>query len=99
MKLRGPLGSFSPGIGPPKHDIYILFIMFIFKCEFGALPKNSGLSVKLRDPSGSFSSGIGPPKHNIFVLFLFLNLYLGPLPKNSGPNPMSFQFLTGGRLT
>ena len=34
----------------------------------------------------------------IHYLFLFLNVNLGPLPKNSGPNPMSFQFLTG-RLT
>ena len=49
--------------------------------------------MKLRGPLGSFSPGIGPSKH-IFFLFEF-----GPLPKNSGPNPMSFQFLTGGKLT
>ena len=53
-------------------------------------------SVKLRGPLGSFSPGIGPLKHNIFILFL--NVNLGPLPENSGPNPMSFQFLTGVRL-
>ena len=58
-------------------------------------------SVKLRSSLGSFSPGIGPLKHEIFIyfLFLFLNVNLGPLPKNCGPNPMSFQFLTGGRLT
>ena len=53
-------------------------------------------SVKLRGPLGSFSPGIGPPNHKIFIL---KNVNLGPLPENSGPNPMSFQFLTGGRLT
>ena len=26
MKLRGPLGSFSPGIGPLKHDFSCIFI-------------------------------------------------------------------------
>ena len=52
--------------------------------------------VKLQGPLGSFSPGIGPLKHNIFILFL--NANLGPIPKNSGPNPMSFQFLTGGRF-
>ena len=26
VKLRGPWGSFSPGIGPPKHKIVILFL-------------------------------------------------------------------------
>ena len=57
--------------------------------------------MKLRDPLGSFSSGTGPPKHNIFILFsfLYLNVNLGPFQKNSEPNPMSFQFLAGGRLT
>ena len=39
VKLRGPLGSFSPGIGPPNHTFFILFFIFIFKCEFGAPPK------------------------------------------------------------
>ena len=38
---------------------------------------------------GSFSPGIGSPKYDI----------LGPLPKNSESNPMSFQFLIEGRLT
>ena len=53
--------------------------------------------MKLRGPLGSFSPGTGPPKHNIF--FLILNCEFGAPPRNSGPNPMSFQFLTGGRLT
>ena len=39
VKLRGPQGSFSPGIGPPKHYIFILLFIFILKCEFGAPPK------------------------------------------------------------
>ena len=58
--------------------------------------------MKLRGSLGSFSPGIGPPNRTIlfyFILFYFLNVNLGPLPKNSGPNPMSFQLLTGGKLT
>ena len=57
--------------------------------------------MKLRGPLGSFSRGMGLPKHDIFnyFLFLFLIVNLGHLPKNNGPNPMSLQFLTGGRLT
>ena len=41
---------------------------------------------------------MGPPKHDIclFIFLLFMNL--GPLPKNSGLNPISFQFLIGGTL-
>ena len=39
MKLRSRWGSFSPGIGPPKHDILNLFFIFIFKYEFGAPPQ------------------------------------------------------------
>ena len=39
VKLRGPLGSFSPGMGPPKPDIFIyLFFTFILTVT-GALPK------------------------------------------------------------
>ena len=38
VKLRGPIGSFSPGIGSPRYNIFILFY-FIFKCEFGVHPK------------------------------------------------------------
>ena len=37
VKLRDPLGSFSPGIGPPKRNIVILFLFF--RCEFVAPPK------------------------------------------------------------
>ena len=48
--------------------------------------------MKLRGPLGSFSPSVGLPKH------IFFNVNLGPLPKNSGANPMSFKFLTGGRL-
>ena len=33
VKIRGPLGSFSPGMGPPEHDIYLFFIL---NCWFGA---------------------------------------------------------------
>ena len=33
-----------------------------------------------------------------FIFILFSNVNLGLIPQNSGPNPMSFQFLTGGRL-
>ena len=51
-------------------------------------------SAKLRGHLGSFSPGISPPKQNIF----FLMWIWGPSRK-SGPNQMSFQFLTGGRLT
>ena len=51
--------------------------------------------MKLRSPLGSFSPGIVPPKHDI----VFFNVNLGPSQKNVGPNPMSFQFLTGCRLT
>ena len=35
VKLRGPLGSFSPGIGPLKHDFSCIFI-FIFEYEVEA---------------------------------------------------------------
>ena len=58
-------------------------------------------SVKLRGPLGSFSPGMGPPSRTFFIyfLFLFVIVNLRPLPKNSGRNPMSFQFLIGGRLT
>ena len=38
MKLRDPLGSFGPGIGPLKHDFSCIFI-FIFECEVEAPPK------------------------------------------------------------
>ena len=56
--------------------------------------------MKLLGPLGSFRPGIDPPNHYIFILvFSFiLNVNLGLLPKNSGPNLMSFQFLTGVRL-
>ena len=30
------------------------------------------------------------------LTFIFSVVNLGPLPKKSGPNPMSFQFMTGG---
>ena len=33
-----------------------------------------------------------------FVFLFFLVCDFGPLPKNSGPNPMSFQFLVGVTL-
>ena len=58
-------------------------------------------SVKLRGPLGSFSLGICPPMYNIFILclFLFFKCEFGTHPKNSEPNLMSFQFLTGGRMT
>ena len=49
-------------------------------------------SVKLRGPLRSFSPGIGPPKAYIFLVS-YVNS--GPLSKNSGTNPISFQFLTG----
>ena len=39
---------------------------------------------------GFFQSWHGPPKFDIFYL------EFGPHPKNSGPNPMSFQFFTRG---
>ena len=39
VKLRGPLGTFSPGIGPPKHDFSFIFI-FIFECEVKAPSQN-----------------------------------------------------------
>ena len=35
MKLRGPLGSFSHGIDPLKHDFSCIFI-FIFEYEVQA---------------------------------------------------------------
>ena len=38
VKLRDPLGSFGPGIGPLKHDFSCIFI-FIFECEVEAPPK------------------------------------------------------------
>ena len=57
-------------------------------------------SVKLWRPLGSFSPGIGPLKHYIFILFYFYFwMWIWGPSKNSGPNPISFQFLTGGRLT
>ena len=38
--------------------------------------------------------------HFLYLFFLyFLIVNLGPFPKNSGPNWVSFQFLTGGWLT
>ena len=33
MKLRGPLGYFSPIICPPKHVIYAFIFIFVFECE------------------------------------------------------------------
>ena len=30
VKLRGPLGSFSSGTGPPKHNIFIVFLILFF---------------------------------------------------------------------
>ena len=50
-------------------------------------------SAKLRGHLESLSPGMGPPNLDIFMVSL------GPLPKNSRPNPVSFQFLAGGRLT
>ena len=35
---------------------------------------------------------------SLFFIFLFLVRQIGPLPKDSGPNPMSFQFFGGGTL-
>ena len=54
MKLRGPVGSFSPGIGPPRYNIFFLFY-FIFKCEFEAHPKNS----RPNPTSFQFLTGVG----------------------------------------
>ena len=34
-----------------------------------------------------------------YFIFIFKMWIWGPSQKDSGPNPMSFQFLTGGRLT
>ena len=51
--------------------------------------------MNLQDPLGSFSPGMDPSKDDIF----FLIVHLRPLQKNSGLNPMSFQFLTRDRLT
>ena len=47
-------------------------------------------------PFGIFHSWHGPSQAGLFLFFI---VNLGPLPENSGPNPKSFQFLTGGRLT
>ena len=58
MKLQGPLGSFSPGIGLPKYNMFILFI-FIFKCEFEAHPKNSAPS----SMSFQFLTGVDINRH------------------------------------
>ena len=42
MKLRGPQGSLNPGIGPPKHGIFILFLFLFLNVNLGPLPKNRG---------------------------------------------------------
>ena len=34
-----------------------------------------------------------------FISIFIFKYEFGSLPKNSGPNPMSFQFLAGGKLT
>ena len=60
VKQRGPLGPFSPGMGPPKPDIY-LFLIFIFNCEFGALPKKFTKSDKFL----TFHRGPGPLREEI----------------------------------
>ena len=39
---------------------------------------------------------MGPLMHDFFFVVLVVNF--GPLPKNSGPNLMSFKFLIGGTL-
>ena len=30
VKLRGPLGSFGPGMGPLRHGIFYIYILFEF---------------------------------------------------------------------
>ena len=56
--------------------------------------------MKLRVPLGFYSPGMGPPKPDIYLgIFYYFQLSISTPPKNSGPNPMSFQFLTRGRLT
>ena len=48
--------------------------------------------------TGPFQSWNGPPNLTflfLFIFILFLVRQIGPLPQNSGPNPMSFQFLVG----
>ena len=55
-------------------------------------------SVKLR---GIFQSWHWPSQA-YFLFFVFVFIFkcgFGTLPKNSGSNPTSFHFLTGGRLT
>ena len=52
----------------------------------------------LKHELGPLRSKMGPLSL-IFLLFVFfLVCDFGPLPKNSGPNPMSFQFLVGVTL-
>ena len=55
----------------------------------------------LKHDLGPLSSKMGPLCLIFFVIcyfsLFFLFVILGPLPKNSEPNPMSFQFLVGVR--
>ena len=55
----------------------------------------------LKHKLGPLRSKMGPLSLIFFELFNFyfiLVCVFGPLPKNSGPNPMSFQFLVGVTL-
>ena len=55
----------------------------------------------LKHELGPLRSEMGPLSLRFFCYFLFVIFLVrdfGPLTKNSGPNPMSFQFLVGVTL-
>ena len=56
----------------------------------------------LKHVLGPLRSKMGPLSLMFFLLFVICCFFLvrdfGPLPKNSGPHPMSFQFLVGVTL-
>ena len=55
----------------------------------------------LKHELGPLRSTMGSLSMIFFVIFIIISLLfviLGPLPKNSDPNPMSFQYLVGFTL-
>ena len=79
----------------PSQNFRTLFLSFIdpFSSGVGSLLLLGALKHEL----SPLRSKMGPvPKSDIFVicyLLFFLVCDFGPLPKNSGPNPMSFPFM------
>ena len=83
----------------PSQNFKTLFLSFSdpFSSGMGSLMLLGALKHEL----GPLISKMGPLSVIFFVIFyfyFFLVRDFGPLPKNSGQNPMSFYFLVGGYL-